>query len=98
MLKNINTDRIRIRNTAIMHVKLTLVGEYRDTEFMFAIPPYLLTLLGMKSFLGMGETVMLLTVQDPAATTRSGYNTNKQISVFHNTNRYIGLNPLPTIT
>jgi len=42
---------------------------------------------GMKSFLGMGETVMLLTVQDPAATTRSGYNTNKQISVFHNTNR-----------
>ena len=42
---------------------------------------------GVASFIGMAEHPIVVTVQDPSETTRSGYHQNKSISVWINSNR-----------
>eukprot|EP00088_Acartia_fossae_P018368 TRINITY_DN20614_c0_g2_i1.p1 TRINITY_DN20614_c0_g2~~TRINITY_DN20614_c0_g2_i1.p1 ORF type:complete len:378 (-),score=48.48 TRINITY_DN20614_c0_g2_i1:36-1169(-) len=42
---------------------------------------------GIQPFIGLSDTVSILTIQDPTEETRSGYHNNKCISVFNNSNR-----------
>jgi len=44
---------------------------------------------GLCSFVGLQGAMSLLTVQDPTQETRSGYNGNKNVSVFNNCNREV---------
>lgn len=44
---------------------------------------------GVSRFIGLEDQLVLLTVQDPAQETRSGYHGNQSVSVFNNSNREI---------
>ena len=53
--------------------------------------------LGLGSFTGLPESVHLLTLNDPGEETRTGYNGNKNISVWNNCNRKISISQLKTL-
>jgi len=44
---------------------------------------------GLASFIGLGDSMNVLTIQDPGTETRSGYHGNKNVSVWVNCNREI---------
>jgi len=44
---------------------------------------------GLANFMGLGESVNVLTIQDPSTQTPSGYHGNKNVSVWINSNREI---------